>query len=106
MKTHYCKAEGVPISFKGECNWCGMKETHGFEDWYENNEKYIDPRDMKAWLASAWDAAANAERESIARMFDSSPKLMPYAQNAKGGCLACGFSAEYTAAVIRARSDK
>lgn len=57
MKTHYCKAEGVPISFKGECNWCGMKETHGFEGWYEDNEKHIDPRDMKAWLATAWDAA-------------------------------------------------
>ena len=41
------------------------------------------------------------ERESIAKMFDDAPKLMPYAQNAEGGCLICGFTPKIAAAVIR-----
>ena len=27
MKSHLCSEEGTMISFEGECNWCGAKET-------------------------------------------------------------------------------
>ena len=27
MKTHFCHQDRDWITFEGECNWCGMKES-------------------------------------------------------------------------------
>lgn len=27
MQSHYCTEEHTIITFEGECNWCGMKES-------------------------------------------------------------------------------
>lgn len=42
-------------------------------------------------------------REACARMIESAPPLMPFAQNDQGGCLVCGFTPKLAATAIRAR---
>jgi len=43
------------------------------------------------------------ERESIAKMFEDAPALVPFAQNDKGGCMMCGFTPKLAMEAIRAR---
>ena len=86
----------------------GVWDVIGFPSCIDKLFDLVAAHEREKHNSPSWetvDDAIAAERESIARMFDSSPKLMPYAQNAEGGCLTCGFSAEYAAAAIRARGE-
>ena len=31
MKRHYCPVEKTELSYEGECNWCGEKETNEYQ---------------------------------------------------------------------------
>ena len=95
MKSHYCEAEGTVVEYEGECNWCGEKEMT------QDNIKagvWVIP---KPFLYNAYDeddlqmvadAAAKAEREACAQLFENEGANMM----TKAEC----------AAAIRARSEK
>lgn len=42
-----------------------------FEEWVDENIKYIRTPDIFQWLYEAWEAGAKAEREACAKVLES-----------------------------------
>lgn len=64
-----------------------------FEEWVDENIKYIRTPDIFQWLSEAWDAGAKVEREACAKVCDES-----------GLCAITKAVGTSFAAAIRARS--
>ena len=41
-----------------------------FDEWYEQNAKYMNTTDFEAWMLEAWEAGEKAEREACAKVAD------------------------------------
>ena len=41
-----------------------------FDEWYEQNAKYMNTTDFEAWMLEAWEAGAKNEREACAKVCD------------------------------------
>ena len=63
-----------------------------FEEWVDENIKYIRTPDIFQWLSEAWDAGAKVEREACAKAADR-----------HSTCL--NDNANVIAAAIRARGE-
>ena len=42
-----------------------------FDEWYEQNAKYMNTTDFEAWMLEAWEAGEKAEREACAKVCES-----------------------------------
>jgi hypothetical protein len=60
---------------------------------------------ITAKLSEFATIVAAHEREQIAQMIEEGPPLMPFAQNAQGGCVICGFTPKLAVEYIRARGN-
>jgi hypothetical protein len=67
-----------------------------FEDWYEDNVKYMNLADFKLWLHEAFDAGATHEREACAKVCE---------EGWKEG-IGAKYQGDVFAEAIKARNEK
>ena len=75
-----------------------------FDEWYEQNAKYMNTTDFEAWMLEAWEAGAKNEREACAKVCEQIERRK-WEILTQGGKLE-GLSPRDCAATIRARSEK